>query len=74
MWIMAILGLFLGTIGLDTFTGEDRFVFGSMTLIDGLGLAPVAMGLFGVSEVLMNIFGIEEQEGSNKDPNEGSAA
>jgi putative tricarboxylic transport membrane protein len=59
MWMMAILGLFLGTIGLDSFTGEERFAFGSMTLTDGLGLAPVAMGLFGVSEILMNIFGIE---------------
>jgi len=62
MWMMAILGLFLGTIGLDIFTGEERFAFGSMTLTDGLGLAPVAMGLFGVSEILMNIFGIESRK------------
>ena len=62
MWIMAIFGLLLGTIGLDTFTGEERFAFGSMTLVDGLGLAPVAMGLFGVSEILMNIFGIESRK------------
>ena len=62
MWIMAILGLFLGTIGLDPFTGEDRFVFGSITLIEGLGLAPVAMGLFGVAEILNNIFGIESRK------------
>jgi len=62
MWIMAIFGLLLGTIGLDTFTGDERFAFGSMTLVDGLGLAPVAMGLFGVSEILMNIFGIESRK------------
>lgn len=53
--MMAVLGLFLGTIGADMMTGVDRFVYGSLTLIDGLGIAPVAMGLFGVSEVLINI-------------------
>lgn len=53
--IMAIFGLLLGTIGMDVLTGEDRFVYGSLTLIDGIGLAPVAMGLFGISEVLMNV-------------------
>ncbi len=43
MWMMAILGLFLGTIGMDMFTGDDRFVFGRLTLMEGLGLAPVAI-------------------------------
>lgn len=59
--MMAVFGLFLGVIGTDVLTGEDRFVYGSATLIDGLGLAPVAMGLFGISEVLMNLTGIREK-------------
>jgi putative tricarboxylic transport membrane protein len=53
--MMAVLGLFLGTIGSDFISGTERFVFGSVTLLGGFGLAPVAMGLFGISEILMNV-------------------
>ncbi len=53
--ISALLGLWVGTIGLDVMTSIPRFSFGSMTLLDGVGLVPIAMGLFGVSEVLLNI-------------------
>jgi putative tricarboxylic transport membrane protein len=53
--ISAVLGLWVGTIGLDTMTSIPRFSFGSLTLLDGVGLVPIAMGLFGVSEVLLNI-------------------
>jgi len=52
---MALLGLFLGTIGLDPITATPRFTFGSITLSDGIGLVPMIMGLFGVGEVLVNI-------------------
>ena len=47
------LGLFLGTVGVDLVTGDERFVFGVPGLRDGFGIAVVAMGLFGISEVLM---------------------
>lgn len=53
--MMAVAGLLLGTVGLDVMTGTSRFVYGSVTLIDGIGLAPVAMGLFGIAEILMNL-------------------
>lgn len=53
--IMAILGLFAGCIGADPVSGAKRFTFGSLTLFDGLGIAPVAMGWFGIAEVLDNI-------------------
>ena len=53
--MMACLGIFMGTIGIDTVYGADRFTFGSYTLMDGLGLIPVLMGLFGISEVLLNL-------------------
>jgi len=58
MWkslLMAALGLFLGCIGMDAKTGLSRFTFGLIELYDGIGLVPVAMGLFGISEVLLNV-------------------
>ncbi len=53
--IMGFLGLFLGTVGTDFITGDPRFCFGSLTLSDGIGLVPVAMGTFGIAEVLENL-------------------
>ena len=53
MLAMVALGLFLGTVGVDIVSGEERFVFGVPELRDGFGVAVVAMGLFGLSEVLM---------------------
>jgi putative tricarboxylic transport membrane protein len=52
---MAALGVFLGCIGTDILSGMERFTFDIPILIDGLGLSPVAMGLFGIGEVLTNI-------------------
>jgi len=53
--MMASGGIFLGTIGTDIISGLERFTYRSYTLMDGLGLVPVIMGLFGISEVLLNI-------------------
>ena len=53
--VMAAAGLLCGTVGQDTISGRFRFTFGIRTLEDGLGLVPVIMGLFGVSEVLLNL-------------------
>lgn len=53
--MMAVFGLILGAVGVDLATGVPRFTFGISELEDGIGLAPVAMGLFGVGEVLTNI-------------------
>jgi putative tricarboxylic transport membrane protein len=52
---MAVLGLFLGTVGLDPILATPRLTYGSLTLMDGIGLVPMIMGLFGVAEVLLNI-------------------
>src|SRR5256712_4041983 len=52
---MALLGMLLGTVGLDPIAASPRFTYGSVTLGDGLGLVPIIMGLFGISEVLLNI-------------------
>jgi putative tricarboxylic transport membrane protein len=53
--IMAALGLGLSFIGMDVVVGKPRFNFGLMVLGDGVGLIPLIMGLFGISEVLLNI-------------------
>lgn len=53
--LMAVLGLIAGSIGADPVSGEQRFSYGSFTLFDGLGMVPVAMGMFGIAEVLENI-------------------
>ncbi len=53
--IMATLGLLAGCIGGDPVSGFQRFTYGSITLIDGVGIVPVAMGIFGIGEVLENI-------------------
>ena len=53
--MMAAFGIFLGTIGTDLFAGTPKFTFGIKILYDGLGIVPVVMGLFGISEVLLNI-------------------
>ena len=53
--MMVVVGLLMSTVGVDLITGAQRFTFRSDTLQDGLGLVPVAMGVFGIAEVLTNI-------------------
>ncbi|GAB3474081.1 tripartite tricarboxylate transporter permease [Nocardiopsis coralliicola] len=48
-------GLLLATVGRDTFTGAERFTFDSLALADGLDFVPIAMGVFGVGEILYNL-------------------
>jgi putative tricarboxylic transport membrane protein len=52
---MIVLGLALGTVGLDKLTGVPRFNFGDLGLADGLSFTALAIGLFGVSEILLNL-------------------
>lgn len=53
--MMASVGLLLGCVGTDLLTGTFRYTLGIIKFEDGLGLVPVAMGLFGISEVLANV-------------------
>jgi putative tricarboxylic transport membrane protein len=53
--MMAAVGLLLGSIGSDLLTGSIRFSMGFTDLSDGVGLVPVVMGLFGISEVMLNV-------------------
>src|SRR5687767_15907135 len=49
---MAALGLLLGMVGIDQMSGYFRFAYGVVELGDGLGVVPVAVGLFGLAEIL----------------------
>lgn len=53
--IAAAFGLLLATVGRDVFTGAERFTFGNINLADGIDFVPVAMGLFGLGEILYNL-------------------
>ncbi len=53
--MMALLGVLLGTVGTDTVSGSARFTFDVMELLDGIGLVPMIMGLFGMSEIFVNL-------------------
>lgn len=53
--IMVVVGLALGTVGADTGSGALRFTFGIIELNDGISLVAIAMGLFGVAEILSSI-------------------
>ena len=50
---MATLGLLLGMIGIDAMSGYTRFSYGIIELSDGIGIVPVAVGMFGLSEILL---------------------
>jgi putative tricarboxylic transport membrane protein len=50
--LMAAFGVFLGTIGIDVMTGHFRYSFDIAELGDGVGIVPVAVGLFGLGELL----------------------
>jgi putative tricarboxylic transport membrane protein len=50
--LMSVLGLVLSMVGLDPVRSMARFTYNSLILMNGLELVPIAMGLFGISEVL----------------------
>ena len=58
---MVTLGLILGCVGTDVNSGAQRFTFGMTELMDGINLVALAMGLFGVAEVIGNIRNAERQ-------------
>lgn len=51
-YAMAALGLVLTLPGSDPVSGTPRFIFGQVELISGLGLVPIAMGVFAIGEIL----------------------
>jgi putative tricarboxylic transport membrane protein len=51
-YISMVFGLLLATVGFDIVSGEPRFAFGVPELMDGIDFLPVAIGLFGIGEVV----------------------
>ena len=52
---VVVLGLLLGLIGTDVNSGTQRFTFGFFELADGIGFVTVAMGMFGLGEIIRNL-------------------
>jgi len=59
---MILLGLLLGVVGTDVTSGVQRFTFGIPELADGIGFVPLAMGLFGISEIIRSLERKEKRE------------
>jgi putative tricarboxylic transport membrane protein len=57
---MVILGLLLGLVGTDGQSGGTRFTFGLIVLSDGVGFVPLAIGVFGLGEVIANLIAPEQ--------------
>jgi len=58
---MVVLGLLLGLIGTDVTSGTQRYTFGMFELADGIGFVTVAMGMFGLGEIIRNLENEEER-------------
>ena len=52
---MVVLGLLLGLVGTDIYTGAPRFTLGIREYADGLNFVAVAVGVFGIAEILRNL-------------------
>lgn len=50
--LMVTIGLALSTVGMEPMSGSSRFTFGFLDLAQGIDLVPVAMGMFGIAELL----------------------
>ena len=61
-YAMALLGLALAMVGLDYVSGAPRFTFGRVELLDGIDFLPIAIGLFGIGEVLVTIERLESHQ------------
>ena len=59
---MIFLGMLLGLVGTDVNTGNTRFTFGIDDLFDGLGFVPLAMGVFGIAEIIAYLANQERRD------------
>jgi putative tricarboxylic transport membrane protein len=59
---MIVLGLLLGLVGTDVYTGTPRFTLDLPELFDGLNFVAVAVGVFGVAEILRNLENEHDRE------------
>jgi len=59
---MVVLGLLIGVVGVDVNSGMARYSFGIPELVDGVGFTVVAVGLFAVAEIVVNLESKEARE------------
>jgi putative tricarboxylic transport membrane protein len=59
---MILVGILLSTVGTDLETGQERMTFGLQFLSDGVDFAVLAMGMFGVAEILRNLEQTEHRD------------
>jgi len=59
---MVVLGLLIGVVGVDVNSGMARYSFGIPELVDGIGFTVVAVGLFAVAEIVINLESREPRE------------
>jgi putative tricarboxylic transport membrane protein len=59
---MILVGVLLSTVGTDLETGEERMTFGLPFLADGIDFAVLAMGIFGIAEVMRNLDHTEHRD------------
>ena len=59
---MIFLGMLLGLVGTDVNTGNTRYTFGIGDLFDGIGFVIVAMGIFGMAEIIQNLADTERRD------------
>ena len=64
--ISAIFGLLVSLVGIDPVMGGTRFTFGTTALLGGISIVPVAMGLFGVSEILDGMWSSRKPESTER--------
>ena len=58
---MTVLGLLLGLVGTDIYTGAPRFTLGITEYADGLNFVALAVGVFGIAEILRNLEGDQDR-------------
>jgi len=60
--LMVAFGLFISTVGIDIVNGLERFTFGFTNMTNGFDMVAIIMGMFGISEVFMNMEQVFERE------------
>jgi TctA family transporter len=64
--MMIVLGLLVGIAGVDVTSGVHRFTFGIQDFVDGIDLVAVAMGMFGLSEIIQSLTGGQAKRTAHK--------
>ena len=60
--ISGTFGVFLALVGVDMLTSVERFTFGSHDLYDGIGFVPVMIGIFGISELIVQASSLDKRK------------